>query len=278
MSYLQVDWSHPLNRDLSSWFLATPGESWGTLWRDLCGMYEGTLVNLDPVECWVPATRQGHRGALRTDGVDGYVSLTVGGGFNNVQSGMISMWVKWIGTQDVGANGNNGAVLGRQSNSAAFSNHIISLNGTNPDTAKVRWGAYISNVFPCTSVTSPGDGIWRHILISYASGSHQLYMDGVLESTGTTTGTIANDVTVPLTIGAFILAGASFSTAEIDCVRLFPERTCTAEEAADEYQHTLNYCERLLKKRRRVRARGSSFRRFNFNLDGLGGVTSRNPL
>lgn len=253
MSYMQVDWGHYLNRGLGSWFLASGGESGGTLWRDLCGRYEGTLTNLDPVECWSPATRQGHRGALRTDGVDGYVSLAGGGGLNAIQSGVISMWVCWYGTQDTGFGTNAGAVLGRQGG-ASFSNHIISLNGTDPATAKILWRPYISNVAACTSATSPGDGVWRHILISYASGSHQLYLDGVLDASGTTAGTMTNDAAQPLTIGSWLGFGNnSFAAADIDCVRIFPERTCIAEEAADEYQHTANYCRGLLKERRRNR-------------------------
>lgn len=245
-----IDWTNELNHGLSSWHIVLPSTDTGPVWHDLCGNYHGTLTNLDVLAAWPGSTRSGSWGAMLTDGVDGYVSLAGGGGLNNVQSGTISMWVRWIGTQDTGANTNAGAVLGRQGG-ASFSNHIISLNGTDPATAKILWRPYISNVAACTSATSPGNGVWRHILVTYASGSHRLYLDGQQDATGTTTGTMTNDSAQPLTVGSWLGFGNnSFSTAHIDCVRIFPNRIFTAEEAYEEYQRTQYYADGLLMKRR----------------------------
>ncbi len=275
MSYMQVDWNHYLNNNLTSWYLASGGEMCGAGWRDLCGRHDGDLTSLDPVTCWIPATRQGHRGSILTNG-SGYVAISNGNALNNAQTATISMWVRWNGTQDAGTFSNNGAVIGRQHPAAAFSNHVVSLNGTNPDTAKIRLALYIGNVWQLTSATSPGDGVWRHICISYTSGAQRMWIDGVLDATGTGTGTVASDVTVPLTIGGWTGAGASFSTADIDCVRFLAERFFTDEEAADEYQHTANYCRGLLKARRRHRFKGQSFNpawaRGSNVLLGAGGV------
>lgn len=276
MKYTQIDWRHYLNRQLGSWYLVTPGIYGGLTWRDLCNKSDGALTLLDVVTCWTPSTRQGSLGSIHTDGVDGYVSLPIGGGLNNVQTASISMWVRWDGTQDQGFGTNYGPALGRQVG-ASFSNHLISLSTNNPDTALIRWAPYVNSTYACTSVSSPGDGRWRHIIVTYSSGAHALYIDGVQESTGATTGSMANDVATPLTIGAWIGAGGGYSHAEYDCVRIFPERIITVEEAFDEYQHTSNYCKALLRRGRRRRLGSTGIRRFNTRLDGLGGVSSLNP-
>lgn len=256
-----VNWQHPQNRGLSLWLLNAPYSSSGGTLRDLVRSAHGTLTALDTATCWTRPIRDGHWGSVTTDGVDGYVDIAGGGGLNNVQTGTISLWVRWNGTQDAGTNGNNGSILGRQQG-VTFSNHIISLNGTNPDTAKIRWAPYISNTFACTSATSPGSGVWRHVCIAYSSGSHVLYLDGVQDATGVTTGTIANNAATSLTLGAWIGAGASFSLANLDCLRLFPGRFFGLKDAQDEYQTTKNWCDGLLRVRRRgIKAPSTNRRR-----------------
>src|SRR4051794_23404641 len=60
-------------------------------------------------------------GALAFSGVSRqYVSIAGGGGLNALQTGTISMYVKWTGPQQAGA-ANFGHVLGRQQN-GVFSN------------------------------------------------------------------------------------------------------------------------------------------------------------
>lgn len=245
-----IDWTNELNHGLSSWHIVLPSTDQGPVWHDLCGNYHGTLTNLDVNAAWPGSTRSGSWGAFLPDGVDGYVSLAGGGGLNNVQSGTISMWVRWVGTQDAGIFSNNGAVLGRQQAAASFSNHVISLSTTNPNTAKIRVAAYIGNVFALTSATSPGDGVWRHIIWTYSSGAHRLYLDGVQDASSSSTGTMGNDANTALTIGGWIGAGASYASAHIDCVRIFPNRIFTPEDAYEEYQRTRYYADGLLMKRR----------------------------
>src|SRR3989344_437885 len=177
-------------------------------------------------------------GAYSFDGLNDYISISGGGGLNNLQTGSIGMWVKWIGTQDVAFQSSSyGNVLSRQKN-GAFSQDIVGLNGNNPDTAKIIWNPYTYNGVAVTSATSPGSGTWRHIVITFSSGSHTLYMDGRNDGTGATTGTINNDATVPLSIGAWIGDGDGYSTSEIDEVRVW-NRTFSASEVYELYVSNL---------------------------------------
>ncbi|MBL7812770.1 MAG: choice-of-anchor D domain-containing protein [Bacteroidetes bacterium] len=167
--------------------------------------------------------------ALDFVGGNDYVNVASGGGLNNLQEGTIEMWVKWSGTQDVGYSSSAwGAVLGRQSN-GVFSNQVIGLNGSNPATAKIVWKPYAFTTNAIVSTATPGNNVWNHIAITYKSGEHKMYINGVLDNTGTTTGTINNNSSIPLTIGAWIGDGDCFSTSRMDEVRIWNRILCQAE-------------------------------------------------
>lgn len=59
---------------------------------------------------------------------------------NNLQSGTITVWVKWTGAQS-NFSGAYGAVLGRQSD-GEFSNNIIALSGSDPANAQIVFRPY----------------------------------------------------------------------------------------------------------------------------------------
>ncbi len=186
----------------------------------------GTLTN-------GPTITEGKLGqGLNFDGSNDYVSVAAGGGLNNLQTGSISLWVKWIGSQD-GAYVGYGPVMARQKN-GEITNQLIALNGSDPATAKIVWYPYDSSVISLISTVAPGNGVWRHIVVAYSSGSHTLYIDGQQNTTGSHTGTISNDATVPLSIGAWIGDGNGYSTSTIDEVRIY-NRAITASEVASLY-------------------------------------------
>ncbi|MCW3807776.1 LamG-like jellyroll fold domain-containing protein [Plebeiibacterium marinum] len=163
--------------------------------------------------------------ALSFDGVNDYVSVPDGGGVNNLQTGTIEMWVKWVGTtQDLGYSGAYGAVLARQNNSD-FSNQIIALNGANPNSANVIWRPYYSGSTKTvlTSSVSPGENTWIHLAITYSSGSHIMYINGAQVATSASTGSVADNISVPLTIGAWVGDGGSYSCSVIDEVRIWSD-------------------------------------------------------
>ncbi len=187
----------------------------------------GTLTN-------GPARVQGKLGqGLQFDGVDDYVSVVNGGGLGSLQTGTIALWVKWIGTQSCG--NSCGAVVARQRDTF-FTNQMISLNGSNPATAVVLWAPYVWNTYAITGSTAVGDGKWRHIAITYTSGSHSLYVDGILDGTGNTGGGIT-DYDVVLSLGAWIGDGNSYSRSQIDDVRIY-NRILSADEIANLYSGT----------------------------------------
>ncbi len=167
--------------------------------------------------------------ALNFDGIDDYVLVPNGGALNNLQTGTIEMWVNWITTtQDRDANDYyaNGAIVARQNNNVV-SNQIIALNNGNPNSAKIIWKPYNVSTTVLTSTSSPMANTWVHLAIVYTSGNHKMYINGNLEAESTQTGTIANN-TVPLTIGAWIDHGDSFSNSNIDDFRVWNvERTAT---------------------------------------------------
>lgn len=161
--------------------------------------------------------------ALNFDGDNDYVSVPNGGGLNNLESGTIELWVKWIGdTQSNGYGFHYGSVLGRQKNNN-WNNHLISLNNSNPATAKVIWCPYSHATVALESSSSPGSDTWVHIAITYASGTHKMFINGELEATSTTTGDIDDDDAVHLSIGAWIGHGNCYSRTEIDEVRIWDD-------------------------------------------------------
>lgn len=64
-----VNWSHPLNCGLASWWLVRPDLVRGNTWYDLCGRNHGTLSNLTPSSAWVSAPlSRGAFGAIDVTG------------------------------------------------------------------------------------------------------------------------------------------------------------------------------------------------------------------
>jgi hypothetical protein len=167
-------------------------------------------------------------GALAFSGVSQqYVSVAGGGGLNALQAGTISMYVKWTGPQQAGFS-SNGNVVARQFNEV-FSNNIVGLSTTNPATARVTWQPYDAGFPAIIGSTVVGDGQWRHVAITFSSGSHRLYIDGVLDGSSSAFGTISNTPGIPLTIGAWTGHGHGYSTSVIDDFKVFNSVLTQAE-------------------------------------------------
>jgi hypothetical protein len=144
--------------------------------------------------------------ALNFDGSNDYVSIPGGGGLNNQQTGTIEMWVRWSGAQIADGQGGFGPIMARQSD-GFFSNQILSLDNANPTIAHIRWKPYSAAGTVITTTKTVGDGTWIHVAVTYSSGSHKLYINGALEGTSTASGTMANNASIPLTFGAWIISG-----------------------------------------------------------------------
>lgn len=59
--------SHGLNDGLVSWWLAIPNQMGTTIWKDLCGRYDGILTNMDPGTDWLVDNEDGRWGDVNTN-------------------------------------------------------------------------------------------------------------------------------------------------------------------------------------------------------------------
>jgi hypothetical protein len=172
--------------------------------------------------------------AMAFRGIGETITIAGGGGLNNVSEGSIAMWVKWSGTQD-SAYGVYGPALSRQNN-GVFTNNIIGLDGADPSTAKVTWG--FTGYSPViTGATAVGDNTWRHVVITFTSGDHKLYLDGGEDGTSGTTGSTSNNSGVPLTIGGWPGDGNKYIAGAIDDFRVY-NRVLTPAEVLQLYSLT----------------------------------------
>ena len=158
--------------------------------------------------------------ALEFNGVDSYLSIKNGGGLNGATQGTIEFWVKWIGMQNPGSPINFGQVIARQSN-GVFSNNIIGLSMADPTTAKITWSAFSAYETDIVGNTIIGDNQWHHIAVSFKPGEHKLYVDGNVDGSAILAGSMNDDPSVPLTVGAWIDDGNCFSKSVIDEVRIW---------------------------------------------------------
>lgn len=167
-------------------------------------------------------------GALYFDGVDDMVQVTAGGGLNARNTGTIALWAKWEGVQDQNYSRRFGAALGRQSN-GRFSNTILDISASDPAVGKVVWSPYSPSAL-LTGRSNVGDGRWRHIVVTFSSAEHRLYIDGQLEASGASRRSAFHDSPgVPLTLGAWVDHGGGFFKGLLDDVRVY-DRALSSKE------------------------------------------------
>lgn len=158
--------------------------------------------------------------ALSVDGsLEQYVRVDGGGGLNNLQEGSISMFVRWSGAQDSNGFSSTANVTGRQKNSF-FNNQVLGLSSSNPAQGRVTWQPYSFGTL-LTGTTPVGDGAWRHVVVTYSPGAHTIYLDGEIDAASALTGTMQDDATVALSIGAWIDHGGGYASGQIDDLRIY---------------------------------------------------------
>lgn len=105
-----VDWSAPLNRGLSAWYLHLPGYDAGKQLIDLCGRAQGLLTNMA-----FPSTlasgrnrslRQGGYAQLNFDGTDDYVDCGTVPGLNGASKATLAVWMYRVDGAGSGSAGN----------------------------------------------------------------------------------------------------------------------------------------------------------------------------
>ncbi|HXJ56204.1 MAG TPA: LamG-like jellyroll fold domain-containing protein [Verrucomicrobiae bacterium] len=175
-------------------------------------------------------------GALAFDGtLLQRVEIPGGGGLNGATMGTISLWAKWTGPQDGGFGGSFGAVFGRQAN-GLFSDNIINLSSSDPDSANVQWRQNNAGTVNITSTAVVGNNNWHHIAVTFTDTTSELFVDGVSDGTGGG-GVLHNNSTIPLAIGAWAGDGDSYASASVDDVAVW-NRVLTADEIQTLAQQT----------------------------------------
>ncbi len=224
-----VNFAHPLNRGLVSWWLVGRNPYWGGLtWRDLCNRNHGTLTN-GPV--WKGATRPGGWGAIGLGGSAKYVA-TSGSAFEFATSSFtVSFWVN--ATSGIFILGTySGFGWGMALGSSGQCSWLFYGAGANLD-------PYPN--YPGGATTPDIRGAWRHVAAVYtrASGGTGLsvaaYVDGAFISSDTRANTsIAGSG--PLQIGDYSTQTQSL-VGSLDDARIY-NRALSAAEVRNLYDES----------------------------------------
>lgn len=265
IDYLNPIAKHHLNESLVCWTLFLPNSKSTKNVKNLVKTKESATVTGTVTPSDFNTVRPGGWGSFHANGTDSYFSYpTSFGGMS--ATGTIAIWARWVGTnQDVGFI-TYGSIMGR-TNTSTFNNHYLSLNGANPNTAKISWQPYAANVAGTNiSTTSPGND-WVHIIVAFTSGSHRLFVNGIMESASTATGTF-NSTVVPFSVGRILNTTLpSFAHAYLDDLRIY-SKMLTDADAAQLYKESLTGYPTLLK-RNAVRVFVSSAQSVSFNYESI---------
>lgn len=214
-----VNWSHPLNRGLVSWWLALPDQQRGVIFRDLCNRNNGTLTN-GPT--WQGARgRPGGWGSLRFDGSNDYIDCGTSG-LNNLSHMTAMFWMRAPQTN---------TAYGRLFEKGATTEWCFNVNQSGANDGKVSFFANRSGFVICDSAAI-NDGVTFHHIAGTIDGANiTLFVDGVQVSQKAYTG--AASTTGTLYIGRF--GGTGYHAIfEGDDFRLY-NRALSAREIARYY-------------------------------------------
>ena len=201
--------------------LEDPAGTWDNNFHAVWHMEESPSAGNDEIQDSTANNRDGSAGSylngsdlvtgvfgsgLDFDGSGGnnqMVRVANGAGLNNTSTGTISLWVQWRGTQSSVYPGNKyGAIMAREQN-GVFGNNIIALNSSNPASSPVTWTFQNANDKTITGTTPVGNNTWRYVTVTFTSGNHRLYVDGQLEGTSSTTGSLNNNSAIDFTFGGW---------------------------------------------------------------------------
>lgn len=154
----------PLNDGLLAWYLAHPAYFGGTVWPDLSGNGNtGTLVNLNPLTCWVSDGPVSGFGSMDFGGTQDYLESPGSAAVLGDAPRTVSLWAR-LGPGDDrllrwGVSGNG---------------LYYAIEPTSGGVVRVaRWGGGVNGTIPVL------DDTWRHIAITYSgAGVHDIFVDG----------------------------------------------------------------------------------------------------
>ena len=202
-------------------------EGSGCVANDLYGGNNGTLATNCPTisPSWVVG-KIGN--ALNFNGTSNNVLVNDSVNLNFTTSMSVSAWIKWNIVPSTGA------AYATIVNKNGDSQYRLQHNVTN---SKFEFGIKTNGGDTyITSLTSPVVGVWYHLVGTWDGNLIKLYVNGVLEKTGTRTGTIPSSI-VPLKIGSSSLDARWFNGI-IDEVNLW-NKALTQEEVTQVYSSNL---------------------------------------
>lgn len=215
-----INWAHPLNIGLRSWWLAAPNRlGWkSAVWRDMCRRNNAALTAMNPSADWQYARgRPGGSAALNFDGTNDYGALSVW----TPAVFSISAWVYLTTTSGFPAAMSNLFAGG------GGNGYLFTYFGGN-------WLMYgYDTAFRSASV-SFSENVWTHVLGTCDGSTLRIYKNGVA---GTPAACGAIDYTNADShhIGRY---GSSYFQGQLDDVREW-SRPLSASEVVSVYKDSL---------------------------------------
>lgn len=168
-----INYNHPLNHGLVSWWLSTPYGSNGSVFRDLAKFKDGDLVNTDIATVReTPLGRQRAFGSLNLDGTNDFVNLNGNDLATGSQNRTVTAWIR----QESLASNNMIFLIGTDATDDIWRFLVNSSDGF--------MRVAIQGSFSATSL-SPGLGDWRFVALvldGTTLGDHTFYLDEQSES------------------------------------------------------------------------------------------------
>lgn len=174
--YMFIDpWWKAVSNDTSTVILYRLDNATSTVVRDETGRYNGTLSD---VKYWTTDSKFGNSAVNFTG--SGYISVP--GGFRNLPSGTVELWVNLKSYM-----GDVQNIIYKETGIAA----TISVMGINTD--GTFYGSHDNSITKVTSVNRIPFDAWTHIAWTW-NGSHQMvHIDGVQNNIITSTDGVVND-------------------------------------------------------------------------------------
>lgn len=183
-----INWNHHLNDGLLASWLVTPYNQGGTVLRDLTGLHDGALTNMDPATAWVNTDRRGSFGALEFESLD-YVALP-DAAYDIATGYTLSIWFNMATSTDK-------QLLSRDdSTGERFWQFRMDGSGV---IRFIRFDA-ANNVVANLSTGMQYDGlVWHHAVATFDNSvGSAIYVDGKEEAfDGDTTDNRSNTGTIP---------------------------------------------------------------------------------
>ena len=240
--YNPVNWNHPLNVGLVSWWLAIPQifSGYGTItWNDLCRKNNGTLFNN---ALWDGTIRNNAFGAVSLNGVNQYVDLGLNQSLK-FGSGDFSYcgWILFdiLGSSDSLIIESNDGTAERSFGKNAADNMVWFMRDN------IGGAGHMISISNPTAFKS---NRWYHCVSTRVGTNGYLYVDGIKVASGSAASLGNCDVSnTSVKLGGRTVGSLSYLDGKIDGVKIYNRGLSDQEvsllyyEEISKYRHTLNY-------------------------------------